>query len=264
MPIPPIIRRACLVIEERSSLVVVRREYRWALGLMLESEDFQSSRGRLPLRRVELPNRKVLLGRRYARGGLLRHLLPDLYLSPLKPIDEFSLHEILRERGLKVPVPVAGISQKKCCGFECEFWTEEIKGALELPESLRNLDRQKLLGSLVRALLKAHEVGFYHRDLNARNILVTPDYEVWFVDLYGSVLRGSPSLSAFEKNLTRLARSLFKLKLIPDVVSKRVLTEALLGLSESCEGFDIERVVRSSRRQLRLHRLLWSSRESRH
>jgi len=261
--LPREIARFYLVIESRKYVVALRRECVAELDAILAAEPPATDHGlprcgRRPLKSVELHDGAVLLGRQYARGGLARHFLPDRYLSARGPFDELVLSERLRALGIPVPEPVAAASFRTCLGHRCEFWSRRIPDAVEVPDALLGgFDKQRLLAAVVDAIVAAQTAGLDHRDLNARNLLVTPDYRVWIVDLAGARLLPALAPGLARRTLLRLARSMVKLGLVPEVVTYRELLEALFRHHRSFPSLDPRRTIHLCERSIRLHRLLW-------
>ncbi|TVQ47191.1 MAG: 3-deoxy-D-manno-octulosonic acid kinase [Gammaproteobacteria bacterium] len=152
--------------------------------------------------------------RRFRRGGLIRRLIDRHYLwlgeARTRGFAEWRLLAQLYEAGLPVPRPVAA-RYRRCGGL---FYVAELITA-RLPENrtLRELytdddvppDVWPRVGAVLRRM---HEAGACHTDLNAGNLLVTGEGEVFIVDFDQGSLRRPGRWQA--GNLARLRRSLRK------------------------------------------------------
>ena len=151
--------------------------------------------------------------RHYRRGGLLGRLLADRYLwlglSRTRPWREWQLLRRLYEMGLPVPRPVAAHCERHGIFFRADLLTERLPGR-PLAEWLAEA---RLMGPAWQAvglcLRRFHDAGVYHADLNARNILLDAQQQVYVLDFDKGELR-SPGGTWAQQNLARLRRSLEK------------------------------------------------------
>ncbi|WP_129139792.1 3-deoxy-D-manno-octulosonic acid kinase [Modicisalibacter coralii] len=149
--------------------------------------------------------------RAYRRGGMIARLSEDRYLwtghERSRAFRELRLTARLFERGLPVPRPVAGWVHRHRLGYRAALLTVRLAGARSLADCLGEADTALLerVGATIR---RFHDAGLDHVDLNARNLLVTPDETVWLIDLDRCRLRRPGAWR--ERNLERLERSLAK------------------------------------------------------
>lgn len=164
--------------------------------------------------------------RHYRRGGLMAKLSDDRYrwlgLEQTRPWREWLLLSEMYQQGLPVPHPVAARAVR--CGL---FYTADLV-TLRLPQVTPFADlliRQPLpeqqwreVGATIK---RFHQAGFYHADLNARNILLDESGQVFVIDFDKGEQRTPESLprearigqSGWQReNLARLRRSLLKFK----------------------------------------------------
>lgn len=156
--------------------------------------------------------------RHYRRGGAMAMHMEDRYLrvGRPRPFRELKASVTARERGIRTPAVMAGVTYPDGLYYRCDLVTEVVPGVRTLAELLHEHDgtREWLVsmgraGALVRRL---GEAGVFHVDLNARNILLSddPDEDAWVVDLdRARILRGA-SPSASERMQVRLTRSIIK------------------------------------------------------
>ncbi len=156
-----------------------------------------------------LPSDRQWVLRLYLRGGLAARISETRYvwavLERTRAFRELRLTAALHERGLPVPTPVAGCVWRHGPTYEAGLLTERLMGARALAEMLPDAD-DTLLARVGETLRRFHEAGLDHVDLNARNLLITPDERVWLIDLDRCRLRRPGSWQ--EANLKRLQRSL--------------------------------------------------------
>ena len=152
--------------------------------------------------------------RHYHRGGMVAPILGDRYLwngrERTRGFAEFRLLAELHGRDLPVPRPVAARYLRKGVHYTADLITFRIASARTLAECLR--DGQlgaRLAADTGKLVARFHTARVDHADLNAHNILVTPQ-GLALVDFDRGRIRrrdGDWRLA----NLRRLRRSLLKL-----------------------------------------------------
>jgi 3-deoxy-D-manno-octulosonic acid kinase len=152
--------------------------------------------------------------RHYHRGGLVAALMGDRYLwtgtNRTRPFAEFRLLAEIARLGLPGPAVLAARYQRHGPFYRADLITRRIAGAQTLAECLATGRLDGELGEEVGALVaRFHRAGVWHADLNAHNVLVTPD-ELYLIDFDRGRLR-TPAAGWQEANLQRLRRSLLKL-----------------------------------------------------
>ena len=152
--------------------------------------------------------------RRFRRGGVVRHLVDTRYLwlgeERTRGFCEWRILARLHDAGLPVPRPVAARYQRVGPLF---YSAELITHRLPDNRTLRELYADdevppgvwQRVGAVVR---RVHEAGVFHADLNAGNLLVTPEEVVYIVDFDQARARGPGRWRG--RNLARLKRSLQK------------------------------------------------------
>ncbi|TDR51825.1 3-deoxy-D-manno-octulosonic acid kinase [Halomonas ventosae] len=151
--------------------------------------------------------------RPYRRGGLIARLSDDRYLwtglERTRAFRESRLTADLHARGLPVPRPVAARVTRHGLTYDAALITERIPGARALADLLQQDEAgAALLARVGTTIRRFHDAGLDHVDLNARNLLVDPQDEVWLIDLDRCRLRPEGAWQA--GNLARLERSLVK------------------------------------------------------
>ena len=152
--------------------------------------------------------------RHFQRGGLAAKPFKDRYFwkrsSDSRPFREWHLLAELVRRGLPVPTPVAARVERSGMWYRGDLITAYIPDTQSLAERL-DLGHQDegVWAAIGRQLRRFHDEGVDHADLNAHNILLDGDLNVFVVDLDRGEIRATGQWA--RKNLDRLERSLRKL-----------------------------------------------------
>lgn len=155
-----------------------------------------------------------LVLKHYQRGGLIAKLLHDQYfgikLGNSRSFREWRLLNRCQELGLPSPVPVAARVIRTGLFYRADMIMKEIEHSTTLADlcmaSELSADIWKRVGRCIR---KFHDKDVYHADLNARNILIDQNSDVFLVDFDKGHFR-SMGNSWKTSNLSRLQRSLLK------------------------------------------------------
>ena len=155
----------------------------------------------------------ALVLRHYRRGGLIARLSADRYfwlgLARTRAWAEWGLLARLRALGLPVPRPVAARVIRGGLGYRADILVERLEGCEPLAERLqRGPAGPELWQQVGRCIRRFHDAGVYHHDLNASNILLAPDGQVYLIDFDRGRLRRPGGWRA--QNIARLHRSLAK------------------------------------------------------
>lgn len=151
--------------------------------------------------------------RRYLRGGWMEAIGGDRYLwlglAATRPWREWHLLSRLHKAGLPVPEPVAAYVERSAVIYRGSIITRSIEDAETIADLLGRMSLTEndwtAIGRLIRQL---HAQGVWHADINARNILRTPDGKFHLVDF--DKARIARHGSWMPKQLARLRRSLEK------------------------------------------------------
>ena len=160
-------------------------------------------------------NRKLVL-KHYYRGGLIAAFLNDTYfglsVEDSRAFREWKLLKVMKGFGLPVPNAVAARIEKKTLTYRADLITEEIENIETLSDSLSGSKLEPSMWKNVGACIKSfHDHDVYHADLNARNILVENNGEIFLIDFDNSYVRKGAGRWKMA-NLARLKRSLLKFK----------------------------------------------------
>jgi len=159
---------------------------------------------------------KAFVLRHYRRGGLMVKLSDDRYqwsgLDKTRAWREWHLLADMFEQGLPVPRPVAARVQRHGLFYSADLVTLCLPDVTPFADLLMQraitAEQWQSLGATIR---RFHQVGIYHADLNARNILVDNAGQMFVIDFDKGEKR-MPESSWQQANLQRLRRSLNKFK----------------------------------------------------
>jgi 3-deoxy-D-manno-octulosonic acid kinase len=159
---------------------------------------------------------KALVLKHYFRGGLPAFISKDRYLcfdfEKNRAFRELRLLKKMQMLNLPVPSVVAAHVEKNLLTCRVDIVTEEIKNAKTLADVLNEKAPGKAIWSEIGTIIKKfHHQDIYHSDLNARNILITNEGDIFLIDFDNSYIRTS-SETWKRANLVRLKRSLLKFK----------------------------------------------------
>ena len=225
--------------------------------------------GRGRLYRIDRGDGKpALLVKQYLRGGLLRGMLKDKFLTTMRFIAELYLTEIAAKHKVRT-LKIACLAFKPCALIfrRAYLFTEELKGAAALADwcgahaDATPAERRMLVNAVAREARNMHDSGIWHADLHLKNILVGPGTgnRIYIIDFdRGDYFKDMPDERRIE-NLMRLDRSVEKFNRGPVRIT---LTDRLRFLKAYCGGpgatFDLyKNLVRTQMKWRKLHRLWW-------
>lgn len=162
---------------------------------------------------IEMPGPVVL--RYYLRGGWVANFSRRHYfytgISNSRSFREYRLLADLFAIGLPVPRPVAALCQHHGMTSTGAILMTRIESSRTLADSLTTdglIDG--VWESVGRCIRRFHDAGVWHADLNARNILLDAELQVYLIDFDRARYRPGKPVNG-GGNLNRLKRSLIKL-----------------------------------------------------
>ena len=226
------IPRSYFPIRKDKVFLVLKDEYRDGLleqriedmeaFLQTHRETSKYLLGRTPHPSVSLKDEKRMVVRQYSHGGLLRIFTRDLYLFGARSIRELALTEKILSRGIPTIQPIGAIHRSVLLLFyKAYLLSLEISGAKDLIQYFQEIGphpcRERLL--LKRRTIRSagllvhqfHEAGFFHGDLQLKNILVSGE-QLFLIDFDHSYQKEVLTADEKKKNLFRLNRSVEKWK----------------------------------------------------
>lgn len=163
--------------------------------------------------------------RKYHRGGMLRFFLPDLYWGGHRPFRELCVTTEALQQGIPTVSVLAAVTEHVAGPFYRGYLiSRELPSARDLPTVLgtatmspdeaRFLKKRAIFAKVAHAIRSMHDRGFYHGDLNLKNILVDTDNEdtVYILDWDKSWYKEKLSQTERSRNVLRFCRSMTKLK----------------------------------------------------
>ncbi len=166
---------------------------------------------------IPLEDGKRMVLRQYSHGGLLRAITGNLYFSGARSFRELALTEEIRSCGIPTIPSIGAIHH--CIFFpfyQAYFLSLEVPHAIDLIQYFNEMgvhsSRESLsskrttirsAGLLIRQF---HQAGYFHGDLQLKNILVAGD-QLLLIDFDRSYRKPSLSTEERMKNLLRLNRS---------------------------------------------------------
>lgn len=154
--------------------------------------------------------------RHFRRGGALAPLLKNRYwfssYKSTRSFAEFTLLKSLFEQGLAVPQPCAAWVDRRGMFYRAGLITRRIERSRSwsaVLESEEGQSNQSLWQSVGRSVASLHNASVFHADLNAHNVLVDDQQQVYIIDFDKSAIRPEAPY-ALRANLQRLRRSLDK------------------------------------------------------
>ncbi len=180
-------------------------------------------KGRTPHPSIPLEDWKRMVLRQYSHGGLLRAITGNLYFFGARSFRELALTEEIRSCEIPTVEPIGAVHQVTDFPpfYRAYLLTLEVPGALNLIqyfEKIGNRPNRKKLShkrKMIRysglLLRQFHQSGFFHQDLQLKNILVAGD-QIMLIDFDRSYRKQTLSIQERIKNLLRLNRSVEKWK----------------------------------------------------
>jgi len=154
--------------------------------------------------------------RHYRRGGLVAKISTDRYfwvgLENTRAWSEWKLLAHIQQRGLHGPRPLAARIVRHGLFYSADLLTYRIEDTVSLSEYLAekklSVAGWQAIGACIRKFHKAH---IYHADLNAHNLLLDDNENVYMIDFdKGRIDQNScwhrPNLQRLRHSLDKLSR----------------------------------------------------------
>ena len=158
-----------------------------------------------------VPRQFVL--RHYMRGGLISKVIRDSYIwtgeESTRSFAEWRMLAKMADSGLRVPRPAAARYCRRGLLYTADIITVRIPDVVSLSEYIASETTTQFWESLGAAVREFHGQGVYHADMNAYNLQIDKDGDLWMLDFdRGQLL---PPGTWQQKTLSRLHRSLQKI-----------------------------------------------------
>ncbi len=226
------------LIENALSIIIVRKDYEDRLtkqGIhnpdrlidlaLQDKKDLHLGRGAVPSIPIEGSLEEKMVIRKYLRGGFIRFLNHDVFWGLKRPLRELLITVEAFAKGIPTLEVLSAISIKTRGPFYRGYLiTKELSSFTDLASYLTALasssskemffkKKDGILKSVAETVNLMHDRGFYHGDLNLKNILIdnlNPE-KICIIDWDKS--RSKERLTRSEKsaNVRRFCRSMAKL-----------------------------------------------------
>jgi len=171
---------------------------------------------------IPLEDGKSMVLRQYSHGGLLRAITGNLYFFGSRSFQELALAEEIRSCGIPTIPSIGAIHHRTLFPFyQAYFLSLEVPRAIDLvqyfqeigahPSQENLLLKRKTIRSVGFLIRQFHQAGFFHGDLQLKNILVVGD-QLLLIDFDRSYRKTTLTFQERMKNLFRLNRSAEKWK----------------------------------------------------
>jgi len=177
-------------------------------------------KGRTPHPSIPFEEGKRVVLRQYSHGGLLRAITGNLYFFGARSLRELALTEEIRSCGIPTIPSIGAIHN--CIFFpfyQAYFLSVEVPHAMDLIQYFNGINarpsrediflKRKTIRSVGLLVRQFHQAGFFHGDLQLKNILVAGD-QLLLIDFDRSYRKSTLSARERKKNLLRLNRSVEK------------------------------------------------------
>jgi len=190
--------------------------------LRKSSQTSHYHKGRTPHPSIPLGNGKRVVFRQYSHGGLLQAITGNLYFFGSRSFRELALTEEIRSCGIPTIPSIGAIHHRIFFPFyQAFFLSLEVPRAMDLiqyfqeigahPSRENLLLKRKTIRSAGLLIGQFHQAGFFHGDLQLKNILITGDH-LLLIDFDRSYRKPTLSIRERMRNLLRLNRSVEKWK----------------------------------------------------
>ena len=158
-----------------------------------------------------VPRQFVL--RHYVRGGLLGKVVRDTYVfsgeNLTRSFLEWRLLDKLAANNMNVPRPAAARFCRRGTFYTADLITVRIPDVVSLSQYIADEERdEEFWHSVGASIWKFHQAGVYHADMNAYNVQVDKDGDIWMLDFDKGSLKSPGGWQ--QETLGRLHRSLQK------------------------------------------------------
>jgi 3-deoxy-D-manno-octulosonic acid kinase len=219
---------------------------------------------------VLIENEERMIVRHYSHGGLLGFLTGDLYWRGSRSFRELALTEEIRSCGIPTVCCIGAIHQRVFPFFyRAYLLTRELPRARNLIEYLSDAApfahreplqlKRMILRDAGLMLRRFHDAGFFHADLQLKNIMVV-DTQTKLIDFDRSYRKQSLSQKERMNNLLRLNRSADKWKSKGLPVTRTDRWRFFLAYAGKDEEIRkaLGKALRSYSMRLLLHRIFWA------
>jgi tRNA A-37 threonylcarbamoyl transferase component Bud32 len=211
-----------LIKEEHKNLILQQGIEDFGIFLKRSRQSSNYLKGRMPHPSIPIRDGERMVLRQYSHGGFLRTFTGSLYLFGSRSFQELALIEKIRSCRIPTLQPIAAVHQSIFWPFYHAYLLSlEIPHSKDLIQYFREIGshpsrenlilKRKTIRSIGLLLKAFHQSGFFHADLQLKNILVAGD-QLFLIDFDRSYQKTMLSIRERMKNLLRLNRSVEKWK----------------------------------------------------
>ncbi|PHR84032.1 MAG: 3-deoxy-D-manno-octulosonic acid kinase [Colwellia sp.] len=153
--------------------------------------------------------------RHYYRGGLIGKIINDSYWftsqENTRAVREFVLLGYMQNLALPAPKPIACRVIRHGFFYHADLLSSRIENAQDLVALLSKQTLSAALWKKIGITIKRfHDNNIYHHDLNAHNILIDKNDNVFLIDFDRGEIRKNNQANWQRANMARLQRSFLK------------------------------------------------------
>lgn len=215
--------------------------------------------GRAGIRILDVMGKKLVC-RKYSHGGLFRAFTRDLFFSVGRSSREAETMLLLKRGGFPVITPFATITELGSLRKRLYLCTILEEGALNLLEYLKRSEKKARLRAAKRfaeLLWELERAGIYHPDLHLKNVMITLEGNMLFLD-FDRALRKPIEQKDAESMFWRLARYADKMQRRGELRVDDREKALVLRVYERLSGRSIiGEMQRQLRRKTWLHKAGW-------
>jgi tRNA A-37 threonylcarbamoyl transferase component Bud32 len=215
--------------------------------------------GRAGIRILEVAGKKLAC-RKYAHGGLFRAFTRDVFFSAARSSQEAEIMLLLRRSGFPVVTPFATITELGAFRkrlYLCTLLEERATNLLDYLKRSKKRARlraAKRFGELLWGLEKAE---IYHPDLHLKNVVLTRDGNMLFLD-FDRASKRLIGQKHVESMFWRLARYIDKMQRQGELrVDEREKMLCLRAYERASRRSIITRMQKQMHKKSWLHRAGW-------
>ena len=213
-------RVSLLLKEEYKSLLLAQGIDDLKTFLKKNSQRAHYLKGRTLHPSIPIEDGKRMVLRQFSHGGLLRAITGNLYFFGARSFRELALTEEIRSCGIPTIPTIGAIHHWIFFPFyQACFLSLEVPHAMDLIQYFNGIEahpsrenissKRKTIRSLGLLIRQFHQAGFFHGDLQLKNILVAGD-QLLLIDFDRSYRKSTLSVKERMRNLLRLNRSVEK------------------------------------------------------
>lgn len=182
-------------------------------------------RGVTPVIPIQARNQEKMVLRKCRRGGLLRFFIPDIYWGERRLFNELRVATDAFKSGIPTAPILAAVTERVAGPFYRAYLiSSELPSAADLPAVFAAVAmnaggegfsrKRALLAKVAQAIRSMHDRGFFHGDLNLKNILIDTHHQdrVYILDWDKSRHKKHLNHTERSRNVLRFCRSMIKLR----------------------------------------------------